>query len=194
MLLYESSKCFHGRPRKFKGTWYTSVFVHYYPKYNWRSEEYYKNEKLYAIPPHWIYPPNKMKYEIPVELVGTSFKEPSCPNNWCLTQYSHKWSGPGPQDGYWLTPTQELLPFHPHAPCDDIESIENCQSWIQVTYERSGENECHRNPGYMLYYCKKSCGVCDNNAGDDESSTKSSSETPTTTEEVEGDGSNKDEL
>ena len=33
LLFYESSKCFHGRPHRFKGSWYSSVFVHYYPKY-----------------------------------------------------------------------------------------------------------------------------------------------------------------
>jgi len=32
ILFYESSKCFHGRPRKFNGSWYSSIFVHYYPK------------------------------------------------------------------------------------------------------------------------------------------------------------------
>ena len=31
LLFYESSKCFHGRPKKFNGSWYTSVFSHYYP-------------------------------------------------------------------------------------------------------------------------------------------------------------------
>jgi len=31
MLFYESSKCLHGRPKKFNGSWYTSVFTHYYP-------------------------------------------------------------------------------------------------------------------------------------------------------------------
>ena len=31
MLFYESSKCFHGRPTKFNGSWYTSVFTHYQP-------------------------------------------------------------------------------------------------------------------------------------------------------------------
>jgi hypothetical protein len=35
VLFYESSKCFHGRPRRFSGSWYTSVFVHYYPRHGW---------------------------------------------------------------------------------------------------------------------------------------------------------------
>jgi len=36
MLFYESSKCLHGRPKKFKGKWYSSIFVHYYPAENWK--------------------------------------------------------------------------------------------------------------------------------------------------------------
>lgn len=32
LLLYESAKNFHGRPTKFDGSWYTSLFVHFYPK------------------------------------------------------------------------------------------------------------------------------------------------------------------
>ena len=35
MLFYESSKCLHGRPRRFNGKWYSSVFIHYYPAENW---------------------------------------------------------------------------------------------------------------------------------------------------------------
>jgi len=31
MLFYESSKLLHGRPRRFKGKWYSSIFVHYHP-------------------------------------------------------------------------------------------------------------------------------------------------------------------
>ena len=31
MLFYESAKCTHGRPRTFKGNWYTSLFIHYRP-------------------------------------------------------------------------------------------------------------------------------------------------------------------
>jgi len=39
MLFYESSKCLHGRPKKFKGKWYSSIFVHYYPAENWKLDE-----------------------------------------------------------------------------------------------------------------------------------------------------------
>jgi len=35
MLLYESAKCHHGRPRAFEGNWYTSLFIHYKPVSGW---------------------------------------------------------------------------------------------------------------------------------------------------------------
>ena len=37
LLFYESSKCFHGRPKKFNGDWYTSLFLHYSPV-DWDSK------------------------------------------------------------------------------------------------------------------------------------------------------------
>ena len=33
MLFYESAKCLHGRPHPFVGEWYSSIFIHYVPKY-----------------------------------------------------------------------------------------------------------------------------------------------------------------
>lgn len=41
LLFYESSKCLHGRPKRFKGKWYSSLFVHYYPAVNWEVSFYY---------------------------------------------------------------------------------------------------------------------------------------------------------
>ena len=40
MLFYESSKCLHGRPKRFKGKWYSSLFVHYYPAEDWNVSSY----------------------------------------------------------------------------------------------------------------------------------------------------------
>lgn len=31
LLFYESAKCMHGRPRPFKGKYYSSIFIHYLP-------------------------------------------------------------------------------------------------------------------------------------------------------------------
>jgi len=47
MLFYESSKCLHGRPRKFNGDWYSSLFVHYKPA-DWESVSI-PNARLVAL-------------------------------------------------------------------------------------------------------------------------------------------------
>lgn len=80
VLFYESSKCFHGRPHTFKGSWYSSVFVHYRPTYGWADHPDRWSEKKWAIPPHWSDEP-KHHFEPPLEMVGTGMKEPGCPNN-----------------------------------------------------------------------------------------------------------------
>lgn len=95
MLFYESSKCFHGRPHTFKGSWYSSIFVHYYPKYNW-DKEHRTLEAHYAVPPHWHEEPTP-PYDDDLEqlvMVGTSMKEPECENLWCGLKDSVKWYGP----------------------------------------------------------------------------------------------------
>lgn len=112
MLFYESSKCFHGRPKRFKGSWYTSVFVHYYPKYGW-ADVNHDLEPHYAVPPNWngnpIYTDDNL---VPLEMVGTAMREPSCEHEWCRTAESIKWSGPG-EEGFWIDANQQKHPFHP---------------------------------------------------------------------------------
>mmetsp|Transcript_24222 Transcript_24222/g.38908 ORF Transcript_24222/g.38908 Transcript_24222/m.38908 type:complete len:193 (+) Transcript_24222:72-650(+) len=49
LLFYESSKLLHGRPRRFNGKWYTSIFTHYYPK-GWTKST---QEVMRTIPPSW---------------------------------------------------------------------------------------------------------------------------------------------
>jgi len=54
MLLYESSKCTHGRPEPFVGKYYASAFIHFKPRTNWP----YSNEhRVGAVPGHfnWDY-------------------------------------------------------------------------------------------------------------------------------------------
>jgi hypothetical protein len=93
--MFQSSKCFHGRPHKFVGSWYSSIFVHYYPKNNWDGA--LKNiEGHYAVPPEW------KEYDAPpydddieqLAVVGTSLKEPECEHVWCGLKESVKWYGP----------------------------------------------------------------------------------------------------
>lgn len=101
VLFYESSKCFHGRPRAFKGSWYSSIFVHYYPV-GWRDVDR-KLETHYAVPPMWSRNPSPPRQHYQLEMAGTSMLHPECPDEWCLTQDAVKWSGPG-EPGYWIGP------------------------------------------------------------------------------------------
>lgn len=111
MLFYESSKCFHGRPRRFRGSWYTSVFVHYFPaNVGWEKIDH-KLEANYAVPPEWSREAPKEKTQPRLEIVGTSFTEPDCPDGWCQCQHSVKWSGPG-EENVWIDPTGYRHTFH----------------------------------------------------------------------------------
>jgi len=151
ILFYESSKCFHGRPHRFKGSWYSSVFVHYYPKYGW-AEIDHDIEKHYAVPAEWAIVPTH-HFETPLTMVGTALREPTCVNEWCQSEHTIKWSGPG-EDGYWIAPTGEKFPFDPRPQkCVDLRS--ECELWS--TWE---SNECVKNSVYMLKNCKKTCGAC----------------------------------
>lgn len=94
MLFYESSKCFHGRPSRFNGSWYSSIFVHYYPKYGWNNVDH-KLESHYAVPPSWSNRPETTESDggLPaLKMVGTSMKEPECPDEWCASADTVKWS------------------------------------------------------------------------------------------------------
>ena len=93
LLFYESSKCWHGRPKRFKGSWYTSVFLHFYPKGDWRDRDS-KSEGHYAVPPHWSEEPTSSEQDR-LQMSGTSMLEPDCEHVWCGLKDSVKWSGPG---------------------------------------------------------------------------------------------------
>ena len=155
MLLYESSKCLHGRPRFFNGSWYTSVFVHYRPKFHWEGGPYDEDgKKVFAIPPHWSDEPTTGN-EIPIQMEGTGMREPTCPNNWCNTETAIKWSGPG-EEGFLIAPNFEKYPFEPKPlACEDLH--EKCAWW--ASWE---SNECVKNIPYMSSHCRKSCGACSN--------------------------------
>jgi len=148
LLFYESSKVFHGRPHTFKGSWYSSVFVHFYPM--GYQEDFDKNGKVFAIPPRWDEVPQQQD-EVRLQLHGTGFDEPDCPNGWCATEDSIEWTGPA-QEGYWTAPNGELFPFHPKpSSCRDTHYL--CRYWASV-------GECTNNPNYMTTTCSKSCDTC----------------------------------
>ena len=140
ILFYESTKCFHGRPRRLNGSWYSSLFVHCkcslnvasltgtnglllnshrnivffspdYPSKDWYDLNH-ELEAHYAVPPQWAEDPPLPKKQMRLEMVGTSMRHPDCDDGWCYTKDAVKWGGPGIEN-YWITPTQEKIPFHP---------------------------------------------------------------------------------
>ena len=113
-MFYESSKCNHGRPRRLNGSWYSSIFVHYYPKYGWQEVDRHL-EGHFAIPPHWNSPvaPEDKKYT-PLTMEGTSFREKECKDDWCGTANTIKWSGPG-EEGVWMDPKFKKHPLDIHS-------------------------------------------------------------------------------
>jgi len=93
MVFYESSKLFHGRPRKFDGSWYSSLFLHYYPK-NWDISGAKIDEYHFGIPPTWnnhIPLPEGIE---PAEMFGMGMEEPNCPDSWCNNVMAMKYKGP----------------------------------------------------------------------------------------------------
>mmetsp|Transcript_30921 Transcript_30921/g.74675 ORF Transcript_30921/g.74675 Transcript_30921/m.74675 type:complete len:427 (-) Transcript_30921:118-1398(-) len=158
LLFYESSKCFHGRPRPFNGSWYSSVFVHYYPANGWK-ENFDRDLKTVAIPPGWEEQP-KTHYEIPLTMHGTTMEEEWCPNNWCGTLMSNHWSGPGeegwvtnPDGSMWMMDDRAKTRPPPGPKCEDEE--DKCDEWASWD-----SNECEKNKGYMHVKCKRTCGLC----------------------------------
>jgi hypothetical protein len=99
LLFYESSKCFHGRPQTFIGSYYASIFMHYRPvDFDTAGVS---DEIHYAVPEHWrdLAPPKEGLDEL--VMVGTSFKEPNCKNLLCAldddspqSEYRVNWHGP----------------------------------------------------------------------------------------------------
>ena len=82
MLLYESSKCFHGRPTRYNGKWYSSLFTHYHPV-DWDADQV-SLDTHYRIPPIWDDTPDETVEGLDELIVTeTSFKEPECEHEWC---------------------------------------------------------------------------------------------------------------
>jgi hypothetical protein len=153
LLFYESSKVFHGRPKKFVGTWYTSVFVHYYPKYGWMDAGIdRRQEKVFAIPPHWDKGPTTHN-EIPLQMAGTSMKEPTCPHQWCSTQNAIPWNHGAGQEGFWIAPTGEKFPLVERLAC--VDNDPQCDTWISLD-----SSVCEENALFMMGQCRKSCEAC----------------------------------
>ncbi len=102
LLFYESSKCRHGRPSKFKGEYYSSLFMHYYPK-DWDNARRI-TDIHYRIPEMsiWKEPSPRREGDGINELVVASLcmKEPECEHDWCrLDENTLKFNGPRPGYG-----------------------------------------------------------------------------------------------
>lgn len=118
LLLYESAKNFHGRPTKFDGSWYTSLFVHFYPKGDWQHENH-DTKAHYAIPPDWAKViPNDVVPKL--EVIGTSMMNPLCDDHWCNLKTAKKVFGPG-QYNTVLTSNGQISSLHLDGATDDEE-------------------------------------------------------------------------
>jgi hypothetical protein len=143
VLLYESSKCLHGRPRPFDGEWYTSLFIHYYPA-SLQAKEM-ELDAHYRIPPHWmdsIIPSSSSgdsssgdsssEEGDDFQITDTFLREWNCPDEWCALENSIKVHGPAPGYGKVLSafgrveelnvPSEETL--MQHAVWDEYENEE----------------------------------------------------------------------
>jgi len=98
MLFYESSKCMHGRPKKMKGGWYSSIFIHYYPE-DWDAQQV-TMDNHYRIPSSWgEYTPRRAGGVENLTVIESSFKEPDCEYEWCALKKTVVSSGPAPGYG-----------------------------------------------------------------------------------------------
>mmetsp|Transcript_46037 Transcript_46037/g.107336 ORF Transcript_46037/g.107336 Transcript_46037/m.107336 type:complete len:411 (-) Transcript_46037:451-1683(-) len=85
MAFYESAKCLHGRPARFRGKWYSSIFVHYKPV-GW---PFHTVDAQFGVPPGWLdepIPEELRAREAPpqLHLSSTGLFEPGCMHGWCL--------------------------------------------------------------------------------------------------------------
>lgn len=119
ILLYESAKNFHGRPQMFNGDWYTSVFVHYYPKEGWLTKDR-DIESHYAIPPNWK--DHKESNFPDLKWIGTSAAEPDCPDSWCHLINAKHLEGPG-EYGMVVTGGGQKYSLHLDGNEDDDEEL-----------------------------------------------------------------------
>jgi hypothetical protein len=133
-----------------------------------------------------------LTYTIAICFFLSSFtsKKLSCPNYWCNTKYSKKWSGPG-EEGYvcccdyshclymnwsifimlflkffiwsFFHNLMYLQVFNPDGTKSILDPILiQCKDKEEQCKEWAGwnTNECETNSVYMHSYCPRSCNVC----------------------------------
>jgi len=130
MLFYESSKCRHGRPKKFRGEFYSSLFLHYkpHPRNNWNIDEQ-TMDIHYRIPSSDVWLKSAgIKEDFDVQemsLISLCMKEPSCHHEWCRLKDSVKWYGPGPDYGKVLTGKGRLTDLRRIPSEESFDKIED---------------------------------------------------------------------
>ncbi len=121
LLFYESSKCRHGRPKKYNGEFYSSLFMHYYPK-DWDHER--QNLDIhYRIPEKsiWKAPSPRKENDDMHELVVANLcmKEPECEHGWCrLNRNTVTFNGPRPEYGKVISADGKVVPL-PNIPNEE---------------------------------------------------------------------------
>lgn len=117
LLLYESSKCYHGRPKRFRGEYYTSLFLHYYPV-DRRPIDESELDTHYRVPPHWheqsspsppIDDDSATVVKDGFEMIDTFCREVNCEHEWCALRDSPVVQGPAPGYGKVLTSSDRLI-------------------------------------------------------------------------------------
>ena len=103
LLLYESSKCWHGRPRRMNGNYYTSLFLHYYPEQFAVDPDTFEYDLHMRVPPHWQEASKEGPDVDSFQMVETFCWEPDCPDEWCALKDSKVTRGPAPSYGKVLT-------------------------------------------------------------------------------------------
>ena len=68
-------------------------------------------EAHYAVPPVWSDTPSSEPPLEKLKMVGTSMKEPECPDEWCATAETVKWTGVRASFGQVLTTGHKQYPL-----------------------------------------------------------------------------------
>lgn len=107
LLFYESSKCRHGRPTKYNGEFYSSLFMHYYPK-DWVSDDI-RMDVHYRIPDsHYWAEPSELPEDKMIDfkrltIQSLCLKQTECEHDWCGMKETLKWKAQNPGFGKVLS-------------------------------------------------------------------------------------------
>jgi len=124
MLFYESSKCLHGRPKRLKGGWYSSLFIHYHPV-DWDAEKV-NMDNHYRIPPSWNeYKARRAGGLEHLVVVSSSVREPECKDDWCALKDTVVSEGPAPGYGKVMSAGGVISELENIPQEDEFEPIED---------------------------------------------------------------------